>query len=112
MLLGRDRRGHEIEHGPELAWSERPQDFAQPPEEQRQAEALWKGDHARCNKAAQALARRATKVRLRQRAKRADQVPIGHTAGTGRFAGQAAQAAVNVQLGALPGQLALKHFFH
>ena len=58
--------------------------------------------------AAQLVGAGALELGRGQRAEGADEVAIGHAAGAGRLAGQAAQAAVNVRLGGFPREAALQ----
>src|SRR5437660_1034691 len=51
-------------------------------------------------------------MRLCDRPKGTDQIAVRHAAGAGRFAGETAEATIDVRLRALPWQISFQHLFH
>jgi hypothetical protein len=104
--------GQQGEHGAESFGEEAREEFAEAAETRGPAEAtgIWKGGGN--EPAAEAIEKGARAGFFRPRAEGGDEVAIGDTAGAGGFAGEAAEAGVNVGLRGGGGEGAFEDLFH
>ena len=86
--------------------------FGEAAGQHRQAEAGGIGECLRHKKSPRPLQPSALYMPLGKRAKRTDQVAVRHAAGTGRLAGEAAEAAVDMRRGGSKTERALEHLLH
>ena len=113
VLCRRNLIRNQIEHRPQTSPGQADAAFSQTiPAMRRNPEPRGKRNRLRGEKAAEFLTPRPLHLRLRERAEGADEIAIGDSTGTGRFARQAAQTTVHMWLYGGQRQSAFEHFLH